>query len=145
MADVTFNCELIEKEIINAEIIEKELIGVKLDTIDIIPHTKTLSDLSDINISNPIDKDLLTFDALTETWKNKPFSETELSKIILNETPTKLTSKRFQTANNFRTGTLVAYLNGIKEKQITIIDSTKFEFKIDTIIDDTIEVSYIKV
>ncbi len=60
------------------------------------------------------------------------------------ETPTQINSKRFQTTYAFISGTLKVFFNGLKEKEITIINSTTFEFKIDTITGDTIEVEYIK-
>jgi len=68
----------------------------------------------------------------------------KIDTLILNENPTKISSKRFQTLNSYTSGSLQVYLNGIKEKYITEIDSNKFEFEIDTIEEDTIEISYIK-
>ena len=49
-----------------------------------------------------------------------------------NEIPTKVNSKRFQTAFVFLTGSLHVFLNGIKEKEIVISNGNTFEFKIDT-------------
>lgn len=67
-----------------------------------------------------------------------------ISAFEFSEVPIKINSKRFNTNFNFATGSLIVFLNGIKEKYITIIDSTTFEFLIDTITEDDIEVNYIK-
>lgn len=66
------------------------------------------------------------------------------SSLVFNEIPTKVNSKRFNTNYNFLSGSLRVFLNGIKEKYITIIDSNTFELPIDTIVDDNIEVNYVK-
>ena len=60
------------------------------------------------------------------------------------ETPTKLSAKRFQTSKAFTPTAFLPFFNGIKEKYFTIIDSTTFEFKIDTISTDDIEVAYVE-
>jgi len=66
------------------------------------------------------------------------------SDIVTNELPSKITSKKFQTVNNYKSGTLHVFLNGIKELEIVEDDADEFSFKIDTIVGDTIEVTYIK-
>ncbi len=68
----------------------------------------------------------------------------DISLFIFNEIPTKINSKRFSTDSDFESETLRVFLNGIKEKYITIINSNTFEFLIDTITEDDIEVNYIK-
>ena len=55
-----------------------------------------------------------------------------------------LPSKQFKTSKAFVTGSLSVYFNGIREKYITIIDSTTFEFEIDIIASDVIDVEYIE-
>ena len=67
-----------------------------------------------------------------------------LKDYIIIEEPTKVTSKKFQTANPFEATRLKVFLNGIKEKYITVLSDTEFEFDIDTVVDDIIEVEYIK-
>ena len=67
----------------------------------------------------------------------------ELSNYLIFETPTKINAKRFQTSKAFKTGRLAVFINGIKEKYIEIISSTIFEFKIDTVVSDIVEVQYI--
>lgn len=60
------------------------------------------------------------------------------------ETPIQLTNKRFQTSYPVFSGTLKVFFNGLKEKEITILTSTLFEFKIDILSSDTIEVEYVR-
>ena len=131
-------------ETFTVEFIEKELVDIELAVIDVIPRRTYITELDDIAITNPQNGDILIHES--GNWVNKPSEEleSEIPNFIFNETPTKIDSKRFQVANIFRTGTLRVFLNGIKEKQITIINSTTFEFKIDTVTEDDIEVSYIK-
>ena len=64
---------------------------------------------------------------------------------INNEIPTKVNATTFTTTNQFVTGSLVVYYNGIKEKYITENGTTGFTFPYDTLADDDIEVSYIKI
>ena len=131
-------------ETFTVEFIEKELVDIELAVIDVIPRRTYITELDDIAITNPQNGDILIHES--GNWVNKPSEEleSEIPNFIFNEVPTKINSKRFQVANIFRTGTLRVFLNGIKEKQITIINSTTFEFKIDTVTEDDIEVSYIK-
>jgi len=77
---------------------------------------------------------------LRSDWRNF-FRESD---IVTNETPSQITAKKFQTANNYKSGTLHVFLNGIKELEIVEDSSNEFSFKIDTIMGDTIEVTYIK-
>jgi len=63
---------------------------------------------------------------------------------VYSETPTQLTVRRFRVANSFVEGSLQVEFNGLKEQYITIHSSTEFSLPIDSIVDDTIEVSYIK-
>jgi len=71
------------------------------------------------------------------------YEKTVTSDIVI-ETPTKITSKRFETSNSWVSGTLMVLFNGIKEKYITEINSTTFELPIDINTDDDIEVHYLK-
>jgi len=64
---------------------------------------------------------------------------------VFNETPTQVTAKRFRANNEYVQTSLQVILNGLKEKHITIHSNTDFSFPIDTVINDEIEVSYIKV
>jgi len=63
---------------------------------------------------------------------------------VFNEVPTRLTSKRFQAQYNYRSATLQVFINGIKEKNITIHSSKEFSFPINTLTEDEIEICYVK-
>ncbi len=63
---------------------------------------------------------------------------------IIQEEPTQLNARRFRTSQPYRTGSLKVFFNGLKEKYINEISDTEFEFEIDIISTDTIEVEYIK-
>ena len=133
-----------ETQIFDVELIEQQLIDVSLTSVDLIPRISHITEAGDTTITNPQNGDILIYE--DDYWINKSLEEleSEIPNFIFNEVPTKINSKRFQLANTFRTGTLRVFLNGIKEKQIVIINSTTFEFKIDTVTEDDIEVSYIK-
>ena len=124
--------------------VDNELITVELSEIDLIPRKSNINELEDVTITNPQNGDILIYE--DGYYVNKPLEEleSEIPNFIFNEIPTKLTVKKFQVANVFRTGTLRVFLNGIKEKNITIINSTTFELPIDSVTLDIIEVSYIK-
>jgi len=66
------------------------------------------------------------------------------NKFIYNEVPTKLTVTQFQTSNNFVSGTLRVYLNGLREKFVTIDAINIFSLPIASVTDDSIEVDYVK-
>jgi len=150
MAEIQpIDAQIIEKELVGVTFAETELITVQLNAIDILPYKKKLSTLDDVNILNPQDKEVLTYDQVTKTWINELLSETELANIILNETPINvnpLPSKRFRVANAFVTSKLMIFLNGqkIHTSEITIHSSTEFSFSIDIITSDMVECSYIK-
>ena len=74
----------------------------------------------------------------------RQFTESLEEYLILNEVPTQLTAKTFQTANNYIEDSIVVYFNGIKEKQINKLSDNTFSFNIDIIAGDDIEISYIK-
>ena len=60
------------------------------------------------------------------------------------ETPTKLSATKFQTSKEYVSGALLIFFNGIKEKYITELTSTTFEFGIPIIDTDTVEACYVK-
>lgn len=62
------------------------------------------------------------------------------------ETPTELAPNRFQTANQYISGLLEVYLNGLKlsTADVTEISTQIFEISIDTISTDVVEVKYFK-
>jgi len=97
-------------------------------------------ELVDINLVEKelVDIDLIVIDVLH-------YHEKEIISNFILETPTKLTASKFQTSKEYTSGTLIVYLNGIKEKYITELTSTTFEFEIDTVDTDTIEVAYVEV
>lgn len=129
-----------ENDILYVEMVEKEIITVEFSTIDVVPsRANTL----DVELTNPEEYHILRYDSSLCKWVNVSFDEF-LNYFLRHETPTKISSKQFRTAYKFYSGTIEVYLNGIKEKEITVIDDRNFEFKIDTISTDTIEVKYIK-
>ena len=88
-----------------------------------------------------IDVDLTTIDIIHNTGL---FSKNLEEYLILNETPTQLTSKTFQTANNYIADSIVVFFNGIKEFYVNKLSDNTFSFNIDIIVGDKIEVNYIK-
>lgn len=66
---------------------------------------------------------------------------------LIKEVPTKLSAKRFQTSEEYVTGSLSCYINGLKvhNADITEISTTVFEIVDSTIVGDTVEVEYIKI
>ena len=105
------------------ELIENELLGVELVENEILSV-----DLTQIDVIN----------------NTRQFIESLEAHIVTNETPTKLTSRIFQTANDYIAGSLVVYFNGIKEKYVNKLSDNTFSFNLDLIISDTIEVKYFK-
>ena len=134
--------EIVEKETISVAIVEKDLITVDINVVDYIPHTPDVGDLGNVELTSVSDDDILYKDG--SSWKNIQIATLISEYLIYSETPTKITSKQYRVSNHYIAGTLVAYLNGIKEKNITEDSSRRFSFPIDTIIGDEIEVCYIK-
>lgn len=97
------------------DLIEKELVEVNLNVVDIIHEEGTGS---------------------TGT--------ADLSDLVYNESPTQLSARSFQTANNFQPSSLVVYVNGIKEGTVVIDGSNQFSLDFDIITGDEIEINYIK-
>lgn len=67
-----------------------------------------------------------------------------LQNMIIQEEPTKITTKKFRTAYNYVSGLLKVFYNGLKERNIIEVSSNEFELPIDTITGDIIEVEYYK-
>ena len=127
------------------EMIERELVEVILNTVDVLPDTTTrLENLDDVNLDNLLDQQYLKYDASSGKWVNVTLEEIIQESSVYNESPTKLTAKKFQTTNSFVSNTLRVFLNGIKEKNITIESSNEFSLPIDSNVDDYIEVNYVK-
>jgi len=85
--------------------------------------------------------ELKTIDIIDNT---RQFVESLEAHIVINETPTKLTARIFQTANDYISDSIVVYFNGIKEKYINKLSDNTFSFNLDIIVSDTIEVEYFK-
>ena len=85
--------------------------------------------------------ELTQIDVINNT---KQFADSLAAHLIINEVPTQLTAKTFQTANEYLSGNLVVLFNGIKEKYINELTSSTFSFNIDIIASDIIEIIYIK-
>lgn len=137
---------LIEKELITVDLVEKYLIAVDLHTADIA--TKTLGGLKDVDIVDILNNQMLAYDSTTGLWHNLSLTDIALQTITaygVEPTPVDpLPSKRFRTPEDYKTFALRVYLNGIREKNITIHSQTEFSFGIDIIDDDEVIVDYIK-
>ena len=88
-----------------------------------------------------IDVNLSTIDIVNNT---KQFTESLEKYLILNETPTQLSSKTFQTANNYIADSILVFFNGISEKYINKLSDNTFSFNIPIIAGDTIMINYFK-
>ena len=108
-----------ENEQLNVELVEKELIQVELVEKELLR--------TDLNVIDILD-----------------YYERSVSTDLVMEVPAQLTATQFQTSLPYTFGTLIVFFNGLKEKYITQIDSTTFEFGIDIIGSDIIEVIYVK-
>ncbi|GAG09424.1 unnamed protein product [marine sediment metagenome] len=144
----TLSTEFVEKEILVAELVEKELVNVDLIVVDLLTgDRKNLSDLQDVTITDGIDGQVLVLE--NGIWVNKTISVVIYDYVVYNETPTavdSLPSAKFETANDFRTDTLQVFLNGqkIHDSEITRHSDTQFSLPLNAIVNDKIEVSYIK-
>jgi hypothetical protein len=67
-----------------------------------------------------------------------------LKEYLIDEVPVKVNNRRFRTSIPYWPTRLKVFLNGIKEKYITPISDTEFEFTEDVVTSDIIEVEYIK-
>lgn len=139
--------EIVSKEILTAEIVEKELIDVELYVVDIVTGIifRNISEMEDVALSSPVDGQILVLEG--GVWVNKTVSVIIDTYAVHNEVPTNvnpLPSKQFQTAEDFRSETLKVYLNGILEKNITVVDDNTFEFLIDIESSDEVLCDYIK-
>ena len=104
------------------ELIEKELITVEL-----------------------VEKELITVELKVIDILDYYRSYTVSNLIKEEATPTApLPSKEFRTSKNFATDTLTVYLNGLKEHYITIVNPNTFEFEIDIISTDLVDVEYVE-
>ena len=133
-------------ETFTVEFIERELVDIELAVIDIIPRKTYITELDDVSITDAQNGDILWFE--NGYWIDKPFSEIQLD-LVHNETPTAvdpLPSKKFQTQYSIITGSLRVFLNGqkIHSSEIIEISTTQFEFPIDIVTSDKVEVSYAK-
>jgi len=131
------------------EFVEKELVEIKLTTIDVMPDSSTgarsLNELTDVDIENlGSEEQFLKYNPTTQKWENVSLETIIAENSIYNESPTKLTAKKFRTAYSYKTGTLRVFFNGIKEKLITEDASNEFSLPIDSEETDTIEVEYVK-
>ena len=133
-----------ENFVFEVELIERELINVTLHTIDVAPGASTLGNLSDVNLQNVINSQIIRYNSTTQKWENVNLDVVIEENSVYSESPTKITSTQFQTANAFMAGSLRVFLNGIKEKYVVADTSDKFSFDADTIVGDVIEVNYIK-
>ena len=132
------------------EIIDHELVTIELYVIDRIGGVGSLSQLLDTQIVNPLNGQGLLLEG--GYWKNQTIVATaDPSKFVQGETPTPappvLKTEKYTTANNFVTGTLEVFLNGMKllPSDLTIYGNTQFSIStLDTIVSDVVTVNYIK-
>lgn len=75
------------------------------------------------------------------------YHERVITSELIKEVPTKLTAKRFETSEEYVTGSLSCYINGLKVRNadITEISTTVFEIVDSTIVGDIVEVEYTKI
>jgi len=66
------------------------------------------------------------------------------SEYIFNEVPTEISALVYETANEYESGTLRVFINGIKEKDINETSTQRFEVPYELSVSDTIELNYIK-
>lgn len=133
--------------VFDVELIERELVEVTLHTIDIAPEVagaSSLGELNDVELDSVTNQQILRYNLATQKWENVTLDVVIEENSVFNESPTKLTSKQFQTANSFISSSLRVFLNGIKEKYITVDSGNTFSFDEDIIDGDTIEVNYIR-
>ena len=73
--------------------------------------------------------------------------EISIGLFVYNESPTKMTSIKFQTDNEYRPGKISVFLYGLKfsKSDVTENSSNTFTISIPTISTDTLEVNYIKI
>ena len=135
----------INLEQIKVDIVEKEIAEVQLKVVDVIHQegdgASSLDELSDVTISDLANYDVLA--RISGQWKNYKLKDL-LSYFKVVEVPTRVNSKLYRTSNSYISGELLVYINGIKERYITEINSTDFEFEIDIDIDDIVEVEYLR-
>jgi len=122
------------------------LVTVEFSTIDSLParvDIANLKDITDVEADSPSNLQVLKYNSSTGYWENVSITSL-LEHYTKIEEPTKITAKRFQTSQKFISGSLSVSLNGLIEKNITIINSNIFELPIDSIVSDTVECRYIK-
>ena len=78
-------------------------------------------------------------------WNAQHIAYPPLHQHYFNETPIKLTTRKFTTLNVYTLGTLSVYLNGLREKNIVEISEREFEFTSDLSVDDEVIIDYVKI
>ncbi|MHA1437847.1 MAG: hypothetical protein ACTSPD_09720 [Promethearchaeota archaeon] len=133
--------------IIEVELVEKDIISIDLVSVDVIYSSgsgggaSTLDELSDVTIASPSEKEVIA--RISGVWKNYPLKDL-LSYYKIIEAPTKISSTRFRTSVSYISGELIVYVNGIKEKYFSEINSTDFELELAIDDDDIVEVEFLR-
>jgi len=136
---------------INVSITRKKLFEVKMSVLDKSRGFAVLLEgLRDVNLDDPQNDQALIFE--DDYWVNKFITASvDPSKFVNGEVPTPappvLLSEKYTTANNFATGTLEVFLNGMKllPSDLTIYAPNQFSIStLDTIATDVVTVNYIK-
>jgi len=89
-----------------------------------------------------INEDIFKIELNTLDYINAPTSIIQTGFYV--EEPTKVDSKTFQTTYSFVSNTLLVFLNGILETNITILTDTRFQFPEEVLNQDKVIVAYMK-
>ncbi len=136
-------------ETITAELIERELITVDLYVVDILTGaTRNLADLEDVNITSPVNDEILVYE--NGYMVNKNINVIIDTFTVKSEIPTPAppvtAGSYYTTAYTFQNESLEVFLNGMKllASDFIIHSTTEFSIVIDTIISDAVVVNYTK-
>ncbi len=127
---------------LDLNIVENEKLWIRLESqhLDVNITESEKLNVSVVETEN-IQLTLTTVDMIKDkTWVIQTIKDC----FVYNEVPTRITSKKFRADNSFVANSLQVFLNGIKEKYITVNSSTDFSFSFDTVTLDILEISYIK-
>jgi hypothetical protein len=136
---------------INVELKRKQLIDVKFYVLDKGSGFRAfLTGLNDVNIDDPQNDEALVYE--DGYWVNKPAVATiDPAQFVQGEVPTPippvLSTAKFTTVNNYESGTLEIFLNGMKllPSDLTLFPPNQFSIStLDTILGDVVTVNYIK-
>lgn len=142
----TIRVEIIERDLVNLNLKNRELIRVDFKSLDSIFRSCDgyLSELNDVNISNISEGDVLIYDSSTQKFINTNLTNLIDNYLVTNEVPSKQTVRQYSLTEEYQSGSLQVFINGLKEKDIIEDSTSRFSFPYDTDTLDNIEVNYIK-